>query len=378
MKISSRPLLWTIVIVLAVFFPGCREKAATGADHDEPGDRHEAEAKSSLALTPAAIAAANIQTTAAARHVFRRRITASGELGFNPRRLTHLTARTTGRVERVLAVSGDRVRQGQLLAEMYSPDFLSLQAEYLQSAERAKRFGGDPSEAGAARAILESARTRLVVVGVTPAEIDALGRDRIPHPLLPVRAPFAGTVIETGVLAGDHVELGASMFRLADLSVLWASLHIRETDLAAIEAASKVELRAQAYPGEIFAGELLLVGDVVDEKTRTLIARVHVPNPSAKLKVGMFIEAVLAGRGERSVLAVPESAVQDDEGTPIVFVATGKGMYRRHEVEIGERDSGLVEIRRGLAAGETVVTTGSFLLKSEMRKGSMVDEHGHS
>ena len=84
------------------------------------------------------------------------------------------------------------------------------------------------------------------------------------------------------------------------------------------------------------------------------------------------------GGGARPALVVPESAVQDDEGRHIVFVETGKGIYRRREVEIGERISGQVEIRRGLAAGETVVTSGSFLLKSEMRKGSLEDEHGHS
>jgi Cu(I)/Ag(I) efflux system membrane fusion protein len=378
MKNSSRAVLGAITIALVIFFPGCREKVAAGAGHGDTEALHEPEVKSSLTLTPAASAAAGIQTAPAAMHTFNRRITAPGELEFNARRLTHLTARTPGRVERALAVSGDRVRAGQILAEVYSPDFMSLQAEYLQAAERAKRLSNDPSETGTARAILESARARLVLVGLTHSEVDDLGAVRIPQPLLRIRAPFAGTVIETGVLAGDHVELGASMFRLADLSILWANLHIKEKDLASIKAGSEVELRTQAYPGETFRGELLLVGDVVDEKTRTVIARVEVANPKAKLKAGMYIEAVLDGDGERQALVVPESAVQDDEGLHIVFVETGKGIYRRYEVEIGERVSGLVEIRRGLAAGELVVTSGSFLLKSEMRKGSMEDEHGHS
>ena len=173
---------------------------------------------------------------------------------------------------------------------------MSLQAEYLQAAERAKRLSNDPSEAGTAQAILESVRARLVLVGVSHSEVDALEAKRVPQPLLRIRAPFAGTVIETGVVAGDHVELGASMFRLADLSILWASLHIKEKDLASIKAGSEVELRTQAYPGETFRGERLMVGDVVDEKTRTVIARVEVPNPQAKLKAGMYIEAVLDGR----------------------------------------------------------------------------------
>jgi len=378
MKISSRSILWTVLIALVVIFSGCGEKAAVGAGHEDTEALPETEAQSSITLTPDAIAAAGIQTTPAAMKAFHRLITAPGQLEFNARRLIHLTARTPGRVERILAVAGDRVHEGQILAEVYSPDFMSLQAEYLQAAERAKRLSNDPSEAGTAQDILESVRARLILVGVSYSEVDALGAKRIPHPLLRIRAPFTGTVIETGIVAGDHVDLGASMFRLADLSILWANLHIKEKDLASIKAGSEVELRTQAYPGEAFRGERLIVGDVVDEKTRTVIARVEVPNAQAKLKAGMYIEAVLDGGGARPALVVPESAVQDDEGLHIVFVETGKGIYRRREVEIGERLSGLVEIRRGLAAGETVVTSGSFLLKSEMRKGSLEDEHGHS
>jgi len=378
MKSTSRSILITIMFALVGFSPNCREKAAAGAGHGDEDVQHESEAQATITLTPAAVAAAGIQTVPAAMHAFRRRITAPGELEFNSRRQAHITARTLGRVERVLAVAGDRVGSGQVLAEAYSPDFMSLQAEYLQASERARRLAGDPSEAGAARSILESARARLILVGVTHAEVDALEAARIPRPLLPVRAPFAGTVIETGIVAGDHIELGASMFRLADLSTLWAHLHIKEKDLAIIQAGSAVEIRTQAYPGEVFHGELLLVGDVFDENTRTVIARVEVPNPAAKLKAGMYVEAVFAGGGARSALAVPESSVQDDEGRHIVFVETGKGVFRRHEVEIGERLGGMVEIRRGLAAGERVVSAGSFLLKSEMRKGSLEDEHGHS
>jgi RND family efflux transporter MFP subunit len=367
-----------ILIALVVLFPGCREKAAPEAGHDAEEAAHESEVQPVISLSPAAIAAAGIQTVPAATHAFQRRITAPGELAFNARRLSHLTARTPGRVERVLAVAGDRVRQGQVLAEAYSPDFMSLQAEYLQAAERARRLANDPSEAGTARSILESARARLILVGATHADVDALGAERIPRPLLRIRAPFSGSVIETAVVSGDHVELGASMFRLADLSTLWAHLHLKEKDLSAIQAGSAVELRAQAYPDEIFHGELLLVGDVFDENTRTVIARVEVPNSAAKLKAGMYVEAVFVAGGARSALAVPDAAVQDDEGRHIVFVETGKGIFRRHEVETGERQGGLVEIRRGLSAGEKVVTAGSFLLKSEMRKGSMEDEHGHS
>ena len=150
----------------------------------------------------------------------------------------HLTARTPGRVERVLAVAGDRVRQGQVLAEIYSPDFMSLQAEYLQAAERAERFASDPSEAGTARAILESARERFILVGATRADVDALRPSASPGRFCPSAPPSPARSLKPAVVAGDHVELGASLFRLADLSILWAHLHIKEKDLAAIQTGS--------------------------------------------------------------------------------------------------------------------------------------------
>jgi RND family efflux transporter MFP subunit len=376
MRKSIRFLPWAALLALVLISGACRDKEAAVADAHEAG--HEPEAVVAITLTQDAWAAADIRTAKAATFVFNRRIMAPGGLEFNARRLAHLTARRPGRVERVLAVSGDRVQAGQVLAEVYSPDYMSLQAEYLQAAERVQRLGANPAESPAAKAILDSARQRLFLVGATGAEVDSLAAARVPRPLLAVRAPFAGTVIEANVLAGDHVELGANLFRLADPSVLWASLHIREEDMASLQAGAGAELRTQAYPGEIFRGRLLLIGDVLDEKTRTVNGRVEVANPAGRLKAGMFVEAALEGSAVRTALAVPESAVQDDDGRPIVFVLTGERRFARREIETGERLGELVEVLHGLAAGETVATSGSFLLKSEMRKGSMEDEHGHS
>ncbi len=343
-------------------------------------EEHEHEAAGTVpavTLSPAAVAAGDIRTEPAETRPLDRRITAPGELEFNARRLAHLTARIAGRVERLLAVEGDRVRAGQLLAEVYSPDFLALQAEYLQASERAGRLAGNPAEAGPARAFLESARERLVVVGLTPADLEALGASRVPRALLPVRAPLAGTVIEMGVLPGDHVELGASLFRLADLSTLWACLHIRESDLSLARPGADVAMRTRAYPGETFRGRLVLVGDVVDASTRTIEGRVEVPNPDGRLRSGLYVEADLAAAGERRALAVPASAVLDDEGRTVVFVQTGERTFLRRAVVTGLRAGELVEIVEGLAEGERVVVSGGFLLESELRKASLEDEHGH-
>jgi RND family efflux transporter MFP subunit len=364
-------MLQALLFALVVGACACGGQKADNAGRGEAEPDQEATA--SITLTASAQAAGDIRTVQAANVVFRRQVTAPGGLEFNARRLAHLTARTPGRIERVMAVSGDRVGAGQVLAEVYSPDYMSLQAEYQQAMERSQRLAGDPTEAPAARAILDSARQRLLLVGASVAEVDSLGPTRAPRPLLAVRAPFAGTVIEANILAGDHVELGADLFRLADPSVLWASLQIREEDMASLRAGAVAELRTQAYPGEVFRGQLLLVGDVLDEKTRTVIGRVEVANHDGRLKAGMFVDAALTGDGDRTALAVPEAAVQDDNGKSIVFVLTGERRFARREIETGERLGGQVEVLKGLRAGESVVTSGSFLLKSELRKSSMED-----
>jgi len=354
---------------------GCRAKSVSEAA--APADEHaarEREAPASVTLTPEAVAAAEIRTAAAAMRPVAWRFAAAGELEWNARRVVHLTARTPGRLERVAAVQGDRVREGQILAEIYSPDFLTLQAEYLQAAARAKRNAGDAAEEAPARAVLSGARERLALLGLTAEEIGALDAAASPRPLLAVRAPLSGTVIASGIVAGDAVELGTSLFRLADPSTLWACLHIREEDLGAVKTGSEVVLRTHAYPGEDFRGRLALVGDVVDAATRTVEGRVEVPNPGGRLKAGMYVDASAEAVDGKQALVVPEESVQDDEGRPIVFVKTGERTFSRREVKTGARFAGVVEILEGVAEGETVVTSGSFLLRSEMRKGALVGD----
>jgi len=373
----SRYIVWAVIPVL-ILTAACRGKG--GAPEAGVAEEHaaqEAEAPASVTLTAEAVAAADIRTETAAVRTVARRIAATGELEWNARRVVHLTARTPGRLERVLAVRGDRVRAGQLLAEIYSPDFLTLQAEYKQAAARAKRHAGDAAEEAPARAILAGARERLALLGMPAPEIERLDGGAEPRPLLAVHAPIGGTVLESGVVTGDAVELGTSLFRLADPSTLWARLHILEKDVGSLEAGTEVVLSPVAYPGQEFRGKLVLIGDVFDPATRTVEGRVEIANPAGKLKAGMYVQASVAAGGERPALVIPEVSVQNDEGHTVVFVKTGERTFVRREVRTGEKFGGTVEILEGLAAGETVVTSGSFLLRSEFRKSSLEDEHGH-
>jgi len=368
------PLAMILVLLLSLAGSGCRQSppAETGGLSAEgnPGEPN------SVRLTEEAVRTGGIAVEAARVVETARSIAGVGELEFNSRRLAHLTARVSGRLESIAAFRGDRVVAGQALAEIYSRDYLALQADVLQAAERAARLRATPDEQ-AARAFLDAARANLLPVGVTEAEIDALISSKSVRRLLTVRAPFGGRIIEQAAVAGDGVEPGISLFRIADLSTLWAIIRIYEKDLAAVRPDVEVVLRTQAFPGEEFRGRLVLIGAVMDEKTRTVEGRVEIRNPSERLKPGMYVEASIARGETRRALVIPESALQEFQSQSVVFLQTGPAVYVLRLVETGERTGGRVEILRGLTEGDNVVTSGSFLLKSELLKKTLGEEHEH-
>jgi cobalt-zinc-cadmium efflux system membrane fusion protein len=371
-----RRMLLVLISALLLSFAGAGCRESPPADAERPRPEGNTGEPNSVRLTEAAVRTGGIAVEPARVVETVRCIAGVGELQFNSRRLAHLTARASGRLESIAAFRGERVAAGQALAEIYSRDYLALQSEVLQAAERAARLRGTPDEQ-AGRAFLDAARANLLPLGVTEAEIDSLISEKSVQPFLVVRAPFGGRIIEQAAVAGDRVEPGASLFRLADLSTLWAGVRVYEKDLASIRPGVEAVLRTQAFPDEEFRGRLVLVGAVVDEKTRTVEGRVEVPNPKERLKLGMYVEASIACGEKRQALVIPESALQEFQSRPVVFVQTAPGAYELRLVETGERTGGRVEIVRGLVEGDEVVTSGSFLLKSELLKKSLGEEHEH-
>ena len=366
-----RNILVTMMVVASGFCPACRPGNApseTGAAMEE---RTKAPA-GTIVLSAEAQADGGIAVAPAKTTVLAGKIEAPGELEFNARRLAEVSARADGRIERVAAVVGDRVAAGQVLVEIYSREYLASQTEVLQAASRAARLRGDPEET-AANAFLQAARRKLYPLGLEEKDIDALIAAGEIRPFLLVRAPFAGTIIEAPALAGAHVDLGGSLFKLADMSSLWACVHVFEKDLAGIWTGSDVLLRTQAFPDREFTGRLVLIGAVMEEKTRTVEGRVEVGNADGSLRAGMYVEAEISSGRERSALVVPAAALQEYLSRPVVFVKTGATTFVLRLVETGARTATEVEIIRGLAAKESVVTAGSFLIKSELLKSSLGD-----
>jgi cobalt-zinc-cadmium efflux system membrane fusion protein len=336
---------------------------------------------------------------------------APGEIALDADRAAWLGPRAPGVVRSIRVDLGDRVRAGETLYEVESVELGDARSEYRRAlaeqrvaraaAEReADLFArgicpeSDLLEARARReqadASAEAARSRLGRLGLTGGEIataaaepggGAAGRGAGGDDgLLPVRAPFAGTVLERDLGLGARVEPGDRALLLADTSVVWVETAIAERELEAVlehqrRGAVPAIVTVSAFPARSFPGRLDRLGGTVDEATRTIRARVVVDNADGALRAGMFARVRLQLDGEGDALVVPAEAVLEDEGRPFLFVrATTPGdaeYFVRRAVRPGRSAEGWVEILGGLEAGQAIVTKGAFLLKSDVLRAKM-------
>jgi Cu(I)/Ag(I) efflux system membrane fusion protein len=303
-------------------------------------------------------------------------LTLPGKVSFNDRKLAHITARVSGRVENVYALINEKVSTGEVLMELFSQEFLSMQSEFLQAAERfqrSERSGGN--ERSTAQSIYESAKRKLLVVGVTEDDLREIESRRTPKTYLPVRAPFTGTIIENSVRQGAAVQTGSELYELADLSTLWVLADIYEKDLPRIWAGMNASAEVNAYPGELFEGQISTVYGVLDERTRTVKARIEVRNKNGRLKPEMFCNVHIQTELGKETIKIPASALLGETEKHFVFVALNDTTFEKRDVRTGVETREFAEILDGLLVGEKIVVKGGFFLKSELAKETFGEEH---
>lgn len=315
---------------------------------------------------------AGIKTEKVKNKSLETKISITGKVTFNEKKLIYITSRIAGRVEEVFAFESSRVKAGDPLVSLYSPEYLNSQSEYIQAEERKKRTEktGTEEEKTTANAIYESARKKLLILACCEEDISELDRTHSPSPYLLIRAPFSGSIIESSVVQGNYVEVGSNLFKLADLSTLWVIADAYEKDIALIKGGEEAEIKTDAYPDETFKGKVTAAGDVLDEKTRTFKVRIEVNNSELKLKPEMFIKATIIINRDLG-LTVPKDAILTYSGKEIVFVSLSDNTYKRKIVGLGEEAGGFIKVLSGLKEGENIVVKGNFLLKSEMLKSQL-------
>lgn len=312
-------------------------------------------------------------------------LTVPGQIEADPARVSLISPRVGGRLERLDAVVGQRVSAGQVVAQLYSPAYMTAQGDYQLALERAQALGATADSTGA-RALAAAAKRRLMMAGATEEDAARLARGESPQPLLPVRAPSNGSLVEQGALAGSAVEPGTMLFRLVDLSEVDVVADVPERELQQLRIGQRATVTIAALPGTRFTGVIERIRDELEPTTRTIDAILHVRNPRGQLRPGMFATVELGVAAGTSALprgvSIPESAVLMDGAQRVVFVATAPRTFERRVVVIvplGSLDNVTPANRRvlvtsGLAVGEDVVTTGAFTLKSELAKAAFAED----
>lgn len=287
-------------------------------------------------------------------------VRAVGVLKYAEPDLVYVNARVGGWVEHLYAdYVGKRVQLGEPLLALYSPDLVSAQEEYLL----AVRLKDDTLAA--------SARRRLALWDIPADQIDSLEtRGSVTRTLL-LRAPRSGEVTQKMVIDGQAVKPGDNLFLIADRRTLWVDLAIFEQDAPAVHIGMPAAVRVDAVPSHPFHGRVTFIYPQLDEKTRTLTARVEVDNASGELRPGMYVTAELQTAGRRAV-SVPVAAVLPTGTRDIVFVNRGDGRFAPREVRVGAHGDSLVEIVAGLKAGDEVVASATYLLDSESNLASAI------
>lgn len=298
-------------------------------------------------------------------------ITVPARVDYDQRRLAHMTSRVAGRVDQVFAFLGDRVKANQMLATVYSQEYLVAQSEFLQAEQRLDRLISrqDTTEDLAnARSIHESARRKILVIGASENNLNDLIKSRAPKTMLEIRSPIDGTVVETNEVLGHFVDIGTLLFHVADLTNVWLIGDVYEKDISLLTAGLEAKVEVTAYPGETFNGQLTRIFDMVDEKTRTIKVRIEVMNQNRKLKPGMFASVILTTKRAARVLALPASAIQREGDRQYVFIVQNDSTFLKRYVRVGKETLQRTSIISGLKEGERVVTNGAFTLKSELLK----------
>lgn len=380
---TARRMLAALLVVAAC---GADPKPAPDAEGEPHADEHAAEANAGVVtLNETARRTAGITTALAeaGRHDGDE-ITAPGRVESDPAHTVYLSARAPGRLERLLAVVGDRVTAGAVVAEVQSGDYLAVQGELRQAAARARVLRGTADAAGA-EALTSAARERVARFGVDAAELARLEGGGAPRPLLAVTAPFAGSIVEGLTLAGAAVEAGTPIFRLIDLRQIDVAAAVPEERVPGLRIGQTARIIVAAYPDLRITGRVERIRDELDPETRTIDAIIHVDNPALTLRPGMFATVHLAGRGgatvDSGVVRIPAAALLNDGDGRIVFVETMAGTWERRAVEVVGTlpalggGAAMVTVRGRLRPGDRVVVTGGFILKSELAKAGLGEDH---
>lgn len=375
----------TVILLAALALASCNAPEEPATQKTKP-----ATASNPLALTAEELSQEGITLETVQPQSVKQTITLTGTIVPNQNTIAKVAPRLPGRIAEVRVGLGEHVKAAQTLAVLESIELGEAHAAYHQAKSEAslaeasldratqltvedivpkKDYLRAKADAERAQAALAAAADTLRLLGVAPGGADSQQRDAA-YPLI---APFTGTIIEKKAVRGELAKPDESLFTVADLSMVWVEADVYEQDLATVNVGMPARITVAAYPDREFSGELTYLADTMDTATRTVKARISVPNADRTLKPGMFATGALVSSASARALVVPEQAVMLLQGQTAVFVATDKGFAAR-AVETRAAADGRVRITSGLAPGERIAASGVYALKARLLKSQLGTE----
>ena len=342
-------------------------------------------------LTAAAVERAGIVIAPAVTRESAAEIRLPGVVEPNAYRAVAVTPLVSGRVTRVSAELGDRVRRGQTLVQIYSPELADAHTKYvsakamldahdreLQRTQKLVEIGAASrqelerihAEHAAQTAAVQSTRSQLELLGVPASTIDALGSGSQVNATTNVPAPIEGIITQRGANIGLNVDQATALFTVVDLSTVWIVADVYEKDFARVRVGSEAVITTAAYPGLSVRGRVSYIDPQVSPETRTAKVRVEAPNLRGEMRLGMFADVVVTGAPGAAVTVIPRSAVQNVGDRTVVYLVDPKepGTFTEREVRLGETSRERVEVVAGIQPGDAVVTEGSFFVRAERER----------
>jgi len=322
-------------------------------------------------LSPAEITAAGVQLADVQTAMLKTDIDAFGRVEQPEAQLAAVSARIGGRVDKLyVQYTGEKVKSGQPVADIYSPEVATAIEEYRLAEENRNglRQSDDAYAQTQADALVKASRHRLELWGISSKQMDAPAAAGIPH--VTIFAYASGTVVDRKVTQGQYVNTGDTLFTIADLSQVWIKADVYEEQLPQIHAGQQVDITGESLSNQTLHGHVDFIEPSANPQTRTVSVHVHVANPSMRLLPGMFVNATFVSRAAQASVVVPRSAVLDTGTRKIVYVALPNGVFEAREVAVGAPSEDLFPVTSGLKAGERVVLNGNFLIDSQAHLSS--------
>jgi Cu(I)/Ag(I) efflux system membrane fusion protein len=354
---------------------------ARNAAEQSPEQKQQAAMLGQISLSTTQRTMANVATVVARQETLSKEISAVGSVQYDQTRQAKVTAWIAGRIDKLnVAAVGASVSKDKPVAEVYSPELVASQQEYLLALKSREQLKSSPipSISQNGEGLVSSAKQRLMLYGVKESQIAELEKAGKPNIRLPVFTPLSGIVIDKLVQQGQYVNVGDVLFTIADLSRVWVELDMYDNEITSVHLGQSVEIRPTAEAVKPILGRVNFIYPFHDPKTHTVKVRVEIPNHGLMFRPDMFVSAIIKTPLPRGIV-LPATAVMDTGKRQVVWVETQPGVFEPRDVQAGERIGDKVQIISGINTGDKVAVSGAYLIDSEsqLRGGGTPDHSQH-